>query len=208
MIASTTMSTLPCWTAVKSLRHGQRDEPHVAVGVAEDRLGQLVHEVDLEALDVPRGRVEGAELVGPRIDARDEIALLLDRGHEAAGGHLARRGQRRRRTQARCGVLARQRSARPATEGPSRVGVASAARVSFSAWSEVAPQPASVTASERESEEVAERRSHRYSLILCRRPTSASAAASTVISGIANAKPVERGGGVGRQTARSAPAPR
>ena len=68
-------------------------------------------------------------------------------------------------------------------------GVSSAARAILDAWSEVVPQPATVAATQRESGEVAEPRSHRYSLILCRRPSNAATAASTVITGIANASP-------------------
>ena len=183
----------------KSLGHGQRDEPHVALGGAEDRRGHLVHEVDLEPLDVPGGGVQVAELVEPRVDAGDEVALLVDLGHEAAGGHVVRRGQRRRRTQARGGVLAVRPLGCSATAGAVGVGVASAPRVRFSAWSEVAPQPASVAATSASPAQVCGAAVSSVLVDPLPKPDQRQHRGEHGDQRDRERQPVERGGGVGRR---------
>src|SRR5580692_3900783 len=76
-----------------SLRVGDRLELD-PVGVAEDRLGHGADHVDVEPLDLAVERVEVAEVIGALVHPGDQVALLLDRGHERAGGHFRRAGRR------------------------------------------------------------------------------------------------------------------
>ena len=71
------------------------------VGIAEDRAGDLAHQVDLEALDVGGRRLPVREQQGVLIHAGDELAVAPDPRHQARGRHGAGARQRARRAQAR-----------------------------------------------------------------------------------------------------------
>jgi hypothetical protein len=74
------------------------------VRIAEQRAGDLVHEVDLEALDARRRRTQVAEEERVLIDAGDQATATPDARHEAAAPQRAGPRQRRGRAQARSGV--------------------------------------------------------------------------------------------------------
>ena len=71
-----------------------RDRLELHLGrIAEDRLGDGVDHVDVEALDLLVQRIEEAEVVGALVHAGDEVAARLDRRHVRAGRDLRRTGR-------------------------------------------------------------------------------------------------------------------
>ena len=71
------------------------DHPQLdAVGVAEDAAGDLAGDVDVEALQLPGGRVPEAEQIRVLVDTDDEPTTLGDRRHRRTRWHRTRRRQR------------------------------------------------------------------------------------------------------------------
>ena len=115
----TTTSTSSFWSSGQPV--GGRDHAElVAVGAAEDRGGELPHEVDVEALDLAGERVARPEQVGVGGDAGDESPALADLRHRRAGRQVARPGQGARRVR-RSGARCRRRRSAPARARRTRV---------------------------------------------------------------------------------------